>query len=63
MPIIMITAENSRDIVAQAAESDNDAYILKPLTVKSLGDKIEKVMEQCQNPSHMTKYLKASKGS
>lgn len=61
MPIIMITAENSRDIVAQAAESDIDAYILKPLTVKSLGDKIIKVMEQSQNPSHMTKYLKASR--
>lgn len=61
LPIIMITAENTRDIVAQAAESDIDAYILKPLTVKSLGDKIIKVMEQVQNPSHMTKFLKASR--
>lgn len=61
MPVIMITAENTRDIVAQAAESDIDAYILKPLTVKSLGDKILRVMEQAQNPSHMTKFLKASR--
>ena len=30
MPIVMVTAEANQEIVAEAAESDIDAYILKP---------------------------------
>lgn len=58
MPVVMITAEANREIVAEAAESDIDAYILKPLTVKSIGDKISKVIEKTNNPSPMIKFLK-----
>ena len=40
MPVVMVTAEANREIVAEAAESDIDAYILKPLTARALADKI-----------------------
>ncbi len=61
MPVIMITAESNREIVAEAAESDIDAYILKPLTVKSLGDRIEIVINRANNPPPMIVHLKKSR--
>lgn len=57
LPVIMITAENNREIVAEAAESDIDAYILKPLTVKSLGDRITSVVEKVNDPPPMIRLL------
>jgi tetratricopeptide (TPR) repeat protein len=47
--------------VAEAAESDIDAYILKPLTVKSLGDRISAVVEQANNPPPMLSHLKKAR--
>jgi len=61
MPVIMLSAEANRDIVAQAAESEIDAYLLKPLTVKALNDKILAVVNQANNPSPMTYHLKRAK--
>ncbi|MCW7754084.1 tetratricopeptide repeat protein [Desulfobotulus sp. H1] len=58
MPVIMITAEANSEIVAEAAESDIDAYLLKPITVKSLGSKIEKVVERANNPPPALSLLK-----
>ena len=58
MPVVMITAEANREIVAEAAESDIDAYILKPLTVKSIGDKIISVIGKTNNPTPMLAHLK-----
>jgi len=58
VPIIMVTAEANKEIVAEAAESDIDAYLLKPLTVKSLGDKIENVIHQVNNPSKTITHLR-----
>lgn len=58
MPVVMVTAEANREIVAEAAESDIDAYILKPLTVKSLGDKIQAVIENANNPPPVIQHLK-----
>ncbi|MBU0992377.1 MAG: response regulator [Proteobacteria bacterium] len=60
-PVVMITAEANREIVAEAGESDIDAYILKPLTVKSIGDKIVNVIDRTNNPSPMMLYLKKSR--
>ena len=57
MPVVMITAEANREIVAEAAESDIDAYILKPLTVKSLGGKVLRVIEKANNPPPMVFHL------
>jgi CheY-like chemotaxis protein len=61
MPVVMVTAEANREIVAEAAESDIDAYILKPLTVKSLGDKIADVVEKANNPPPLASYLKRAR--
>ncbi len=61
MPVVMVTAESNREIVAEAAESDIDAYILKPLTVRSLGDKISMVIENANNPPQMIVHLKQAR--
>ena len=61
MPVVMVTAEANREIVAEAAESDIDAYLLKPLTVKSLGDKIASVVEQANNPPPLAYHLKLAR--
>ncbi len=61
MPVVMITAESNREIVAEAAETDIDSYILKPLTVKSLGTRIAKVVEKANNPPPMVHHLRQAK--
>jgi len=40
IPIIMVTAENEADSIAEAAEAGCSAYIIKPLVVKVLAEKI-----------------------
>jgi len=58
MPIIMVTAEANQEIVAEAAESDIDAYLLKPITIQTLSDKISYVLEKANNPTPMIAHLK-----
>ena len=58
MPVIMVTAEANREIVAEAAEADIDFYILKPLTVKTLGSRIANMVERANNPSPVVRHLK-----
>ncbi|MFH1351515.1 MAG: response regulator [Pseudomonadota bacterium] len=50
LPVIMVTAEAYGDFVAEAAESDIDAYMLKPLTIQLLDQKINRVVEKANNP-------------
>ncbi len=61
LPVIMITAEGTRDVVAEAGEYDIDAYILKPLTVKSLGEKILAVIQRTNYPPESIIHLKKSR--
>jgi len=61
MPVIMVTAEANREIVAQAAESDIDAYLLKPVTVKSLEDRLRAVISKANNPPPMVLHLKKAR--
>lgn len=61
LPVVMVTAQANREFVAEAAESEIDAYILKPATVKVLGDKILTVIENANNPSPMVFHLKEAK--
>jgi len=63
LPVIMVTAEAYQDYVAEAAESVIDAYILKPLTIKVLKEKISIVVEKANNPPPMVYHLKKAKGS
>ncbi len=58
IPLVMVTAEANKEIVAEAAEAEIDAYILKPITVEALGRKISEVVERVNNPSPMQQHLK-----
>jgi len=61
MPVIMVSADANREMVAEAGESEIDAYILKPLTIKSLGDKIKRVVAMVNNPTPMVTHLKRAR--
>lgn len=61
LPVVMVTAQANREFVAQAAESEIDAYILKPATVKVLGDKILNVVRNANSPSPMVRHLKEAR--
>lgn len=58
LPVVMVTAEANREIVAEAAESDIDAYILKPITVKALEERIKLVINKANYPPPMLLHLK-----
>ncbi len=51
LPVIMLTAEAEKDIVYEAAETEIDAYLLKPLTLEALDNKIRTVVHRANHPS------------
>ncbi|MBF0200935.1 MAG: response regulator [Desulfamplus sp.] len=57
MPVIMITAEADRETVTNVAETEIDAYLLKPLTMKSLEEKVKIVIHSANNPDAATIHL------
>ena len=57
IPVIMVTAENERDIVSEVAEVEIGAYLLKPLTLAALDDKIRSVVNAANNPDDATVHL------
>jgi len=57
MPVIMVTAENERDIVSEVAETEVDAYLLKPLTLAALDQKIRMVVENVNNPDEASQAV------
>ena len=57
MPVIMVTAENERDVVSEVAEHEIDAYLLKPLTLASLDKKIKTVVNAVNNPDEATMHI------
>jgi len=61
LPVIMVTAEAYKDFVAEVGESEVDAYILKPITIKLLQDKISFVVEKANNPPPMIYHLKRAR--
>ncbi len=54
LPVIMVTAEAERDIVSEVAESEINAYLLKPLTLAALDGKIRAVVKRANNPEPVT---------
>ena len=58
MPVIMITADATMECVTKAAETDIDAYILKPITLELLRNKISEVIDTANNPPPMVVHLK-----
>jgi CheY-like chemotaxis protein len=58
LPVIMITGQAEHEFITHAAESDIDAYLLKPITINLLKHKVPQVIDQANNPSPMTTQLK-----
>jgi|GEM_PF-1719863 len=44
MPIIVITAENSKEVVLQTMYYGAEEYMIKPITQKEVMKKVEKVL-------------------
>lgn len=57
IPVIILTAENKRDVVSEVAEIEIDAYLLKPLTLESLDRKIKAVVDNANHPDDATLHL------
>jgi len=61
LPVIMVTDETSPDSVLQAVKMELDAYLVKPLTLLSLDDKIRAVVQKTNHPDLATLHrLKAN---
>lgn len=54
IPVIMVSAESEKDIVMEVAETEIDGYLLKPLTLNALDNKIRSVVEQANHPEKST---------
>ncbi len=61
LPVVMVTAYAQSEFVAEAAESEIDAYVLKPVTVKVLGDKVLGVIKNANEPPPMVYHLQKAR--
>ncbi len=61
LPVVMVTAYAHREFVAEAAESEIDAYVLKPVTVKVLGDKVMGIIKKANDPHPMVHHLQRAR--
>lgn len=61
IPFLMITAEANKEVVAEAAEQDVDAYLTKPFVTASLEHKINDLLEKSQKPDPLTLHLRAAR--
>ncbi len=61
LPVIMVTAEAVQDYVAEVGETQIDAYILKPLSIAVLKEKISCVITKANNPPPMIYHLKKAR--
>ena len=61
VPFLMITAESNKEVVAEAAEHDVDAYLTKPFVTATLEHKIDELLEKFFNPDPLTKHLRAAR--
>ncbi|HET7266974.1 MAG TPA: chemotaxis response regulator CheY [Rhodanobacteraceae bacterium] len=46
LPVLMVTAENSREQIIAAAQAGVNGYIVKPFTAVTLKEKIERIFER-----------------
>lgn len=58
IPFIMVTAEVAEETIAEAAETEVDAYIIKPFIAKTLEEKIDQVLERKRHPSPLDIHLR-----
>jgi len=46
LPVMMVTAEQKREQIIEAAKAGVNGYIVKPFTAQTLKDKLEKIFER-----------------
>lgn len=46
LPVLMVTAENSREQIVAAAQAGVNGYIVKPFTAVTLKEKIDRIFER-----------------
>lgn len=46
LPVLMVTAENSREQIIAAAQAGVNGYIVKPFTAVTLREKIDRIFER-----------------
>jgi len=48
MPVLMVTAEQKREQIVEAAQAGVNGYIVKPFTALTLKEKLEKIFERIE---------------
>ena len=48
LPVLMVTAEQKREQIVEAAQAGVNGYIVKPFTAEVLREKIDKIFERVQ---------------
>lgn len=48
LPVLMVTAEQKRDQIVEAAQAGVNGYIVKPFTAITLKEKLEKIFERIE---------------
>ena len=48
MPVLMVTAEQKREQIVEAAQAGVNGYIVKPFTAQTLKEKIDKIWERIE---------------
>ena len=61
IPFIIVTAEVAEETIAEAAETEVDAYIIKPFIAQTLGEKIDRVLERKKNPSPVDALMRSAR--
>jgi len=46
LPVLMVTAEQKREQIIEAAQAGVNGYIVKPFTAQTLKEKIDKIFER-----------------
>ena len=61
IPFLMITAEANKEVVAEAAEHEVDAYLTKPFVTASLEHKIDELLARAFTPDPLTLHLRQAR--
>lgn len=48
LPVLMVTAEQKRDQIVEAAQAGVNGYIVKPFTAQTLKEKLEKIFARVE---------------
>lgn len=48
LPVLMVTAEQKKDQIVEAAQAGVNGYIIKPFTAVTLKEKIDKIFERVE---------------